>query len=84
MIQRIAGALSLIAFAVCLLVGGLEADNPFSVTVIRALEAMACTLIVGLAVGAMAKIMLDENLRMEREKLKKITGNQGSAADKRN
>jgi len=79
MIQRIAGAVSLIAFAVCLLVGGMEADNPFYITVTRALEAMAGTLLVGLVIGAMAKAMLDENLTMEREKIKKNQPKSGAA-----
>jgi len=71
MIQRIAASLAMIAFAVCLLVGGLEAENPFSTTVWRALVAMIFTLFIGLILGTMAKAMLDENLRTEKEKLKK-------------
>ena len=70
MISRIAASLSLIAFAICLLVGGLEAGNPFATTVWRALAAMVATLFVGLVLGAMANAMLQENIRMEREKLK--------------
>jgi hypothetical protein len=70
MIPRIAASLSLIAFSVCLLTGGLEAGNPFATTVWRALAAMLTTLVVGLALGGMAKIMLGESVRMEREKLK--------------
>jgi hypothetical protein len=73
MIVRIAGSMSLIAFAVCLMVGGLEADNPFTTTVWRALAAMGTTLGVGLIVGTMAKAMIDESLRMEKEKLKNST-----------
>jgi hypothetical protein len=72
MIQRMAGTLSLIAFATCLLVG-LEARNPFNTTVLRALAAMGTTFVVGLVLGTMAKAMLDENLRMEQEKLKNNT-----------
>jgi hypothetical protein len=70
MIPRIAASLSLIAFAVCLLVGGMEAGNPFSTTVWRALAAMLTTLVVGLVLGGMAKVMLQESIRMEKEKLK--------------
>jgi hypothetical protein len=70
MVSRIAASLALIAFAVCLLAGGLEAGNPFSTTVWRALAAMLTTLAVGLALGGMAKVMLGESVRMEREKLK--------------
>jgi len=71
MIQRLAVCLALIAFSVCLLVGGLEAGNPFTTTVLRALAAMVITLVVGLVVGAMLKAMLDESVTMERERLKK-------------
>jgi hypothetical protein len=71
MIQRVAVSLSLIAFAVCLLVGGVEVGNPFTTTVLRALAAMAVTLVVGLILGAMLQAMLDESVKMEREKLKK-------------
>ena len=70
MVQRIAGCFSLITFAVCLLIGGLEAGNPFATTVWRALQAMGVTLVLGMVLGAMAKGMLDENLKMEQEKLK--------------
>jgi len=68
--QRIAASLALIAFAVCLIIGGVEVGNPFATTVIRALAAMVCTYVLGLVLGAMAKAMLDENLKMESEKLK--------------
>ena len=53
--------MSLVAFAVCLLMG-LRADNPFGTIVTNALLAMAATFAVGLVVGAMAQKMLDENL----------------------
>jgi hypothetical protein len=62
MSKRIAASLSMIAFAICLLIGGFQADNSFSTSVQRALVAMVITLIVGLAVGAMAQKMLDENI----------------------
>ena len=71
MVNRIAASMALISFAVCLLVGGVEAGNPLYTTVLRALEAMMTTLVVGLVVGAMAKAMLDESMKMEQEKLKK-------------
>ena len=70
MTKRIAAIASLIAFAVCLIAGGFEANNPFTTTVSRALEAMAATWVVGMIVGAMAQKMLDENLRAQEEKLK--------------
>jgi len=66
--RRIAATLSLIAFAICLLIGGFQAENTFATTVQRALVAMFVTLIVGLVVGAMAQKMLDENLKHEEEK----------------
>src|SRR3954465_5947120 len=59
--RRIAAAMSLIAFAVCL-GAGLEADNPLGTILARSLVAMAGTLVVGLVVGAMAQKMLDEHL----------------------
>ena len=68
MISRIAACMSLIAFAVCLLVG-IDAGNPFGTVVSRALAAMLGTFIVGLVVGWMAQNVLDENLRAENEKL---------------
>ena len=61
MSRRIAAAMSLIAFAVCL-VAGIEADNPLGTILARSLVAMAGTLVVGLVVGAMAQKMLDEHL----------------------
>jgi flagellar biosynthesis protein FliR len=73
MVQRIAAALALIAFAVCLLIGGLEAGNPFTTTVWRALLAMGATLLVGMVLGTMAQAMINENLKMEQEKLKNST-----------
>jgi hypothetical protein len=67
--QRLAAALAMIAFAACLLIGGIEADNPFTTTVMRALVAMAGTFVIGLIVGAMGQKMIDENLKMAKEKL---------------
>jgi uncharacterized membrane protein len=67
--KRIAATLSIIAFAVCLLIGTFQAGNSFTTSVQRALVAMVVTLVVGLIVGAMAQKMLDENLRPHEEKL---------------
>ncbi|HEX3356711.1 MAG TPA: hypothetical protein VHS31_06975 [Tepidisphaeraceae bacterium] len=69
MAKKIAATLSIIVFAVCLLIGAFEADNTFATTVQRALMGMAVTLIVGLVVGAMAQKMLDENLKPQEEKV---------------
>jgi NhaP-type Na+/H+ or K+/H+ antiporter len=71
MVVRIAAAVSMLVFVVCLVAGGIEAGNPFDTTVGRALTAMLATLVIGLVVGAMARKMLDENLKLEQEKLKK-------------
>ena len=61
MIRRIAASMALVAFAVCIVVG-LEAGNPFTTVVSRALVALVGTFVLGLVVGAMAQKMLDENL----------------------
>ncbi|MGD1278114.1 MAG: hypothetical protein ABR964_12950 [Tepidisphaeraceae bacterium] len=71
MIQRMACALALLVFAVCLIIGGLKADNTFATTVVRAVTAMLVTLVIGLVLGAMARKMLEENLKSEEQKLKK-------------
>jgi len=60
--QRMAAAMSLIVFALCLLIGGLGADNSFGVAVGRALIAMAGTFVVALVIGHMAKRMIEENV----------------------
>jgi len=70
MVTRIAASMAMLAFAVCLIVGGLGADNTFATTVSRALVAMAATLVIGLIIGAMAQKMLQENLKSREEKLK--------------
>lgn len=64
MVRRMAGSLSLLAFAVCL-VAGLNAGNPAATVLSNALAAMGVTFVVGLAVGAMAQRMLDENVASE-------------------
>lgn len=61
--------MALLAFAVCLLVGAVQADNPFSTTVARALAAMAGTFVVGLVVGLMGQKMIEENLNAAKQKL---------------
>jgi NhaP-type Na+/H+ or K+/H+ antiporter len=67
--NRIAASLALVAFAMCLLVG-LQADNTFSTTILRALLAMGGTYVIGLVLGMMGGRMLEENLKAEEEKLK--------------
>ena len=78
MTQRIAAALAMVVFAVCLL-AGINAGNPFSTVISRAMLAMLVTLVIGLILGAMAQKMLDENLRTEEEKLKNdsVNSNEG-------
>ncbi|HEX2972757.1 MAG TPA: hypothetical protein VHP11_10515 [Tepidisphaeraceae bacterium] len=67
--NRIAASLALVAFAMCLLVG-LQADNTFSTTILRALLAMGGTYVIGLVLGMMGGRMLDENLKDQERKLK--------------
>ena len=74
MAKRMAGVLSIVVFAFCLLLG-LQAGNPFSTIVARALVGMAGTYVVGLVLGAVAQRMVDENLRDEERKLRSPSGN---------
>jgi O-antigen ligase len=74
MAQRIAAALAMIVFAVCLL-AGINAGNLFVTVIGRAMLAMVVTLVIGLIVGAMAQKMLDENLRAQQEKFKNDSTN---------
>ena len=60
--QRIAACMSLLVFALCLLIGGFGADNSFGTAVGRALVAMIGTYIVALVIGHMAKRMIEENV----------------------
>lgn len=71
MANRLAAILALVVFAVCLVAGGLGAGNPFATVVQRALVAMACSYVIGLALGAMCRRMLEENLKTEEENLRK-------------
>ena len=68
--KRIAGAMALIAFALCLVMG-IEAENDFSTTLSRALKALAVTFVVGWLIGTMAQCMLEENLSPPAEKPEK-------------
>ena len=67
MARRMAAALSLVVFAVCV-IAGLNAGNSFETVLTKALLAMAATFGVGLVVGGMAQKMLDENLAAEAAK----------------
>ena len=59
--NRIAAAMSLVAFSLCLIMGTL-AENAFSTVVLRAMGAMLATLVVGLILGAMGQKMIQENV----------------------
>lgn len=59
--RRLAVAVALLVFAVCL-VSGMAAENSFAETVRRALIGMFVTIVVGLIVGAMGQKMLEENV----------------------
>jgi hypothetical protein len=61
MVRRLAACLALLTFAVCL-VTGLNAGNSAATILSNALAAMGVSFVVGLAVGAMAQKMLDENV----------------------
>jgi L-asparagine transporter-like permease len=66
--QKVAAILAMLAFAMCMVVGGLQADNPFVTTVSRSLVAMAGTFVVGLVLGAMGQKMLTENVAQKKVK----------------
>lgn len=80
MSRRIAAALSLLVFAMCV-VCGVAAQNSFAETLARALEGMFVTLVVGLIIGAMAQKMLDENLAQIAKK-SKVSEAKSTAADR--
>jgi hypothetical protein len=67
MARKMAAALALVVFAVCV-IAGMGAGNPFETVLSKALVAMAATFVIGLVVGAMAQKMLDENLGAEAAK----------------
>src|SRR5277367_2988797 len=67
MAQRLAAVAALIVFAICLLIGGFGAGNPFITAVERALIAMAATLGIGLIVGWMAQKMLEDGIAVSHE-----------------
>lgn len=59
--RKMAAAMSLLVFAICLICG-VAAHNSFEEILVRALEAMFATLVIGMIIGAMAQKMLEENL----------------------
>ncbi len=76
---RLAAALSLLVFALCLVVGGLQAGNPFGTTVLRALAAMAGTFVIGLVIGVMAEIMLKESVATAAAAAEKLKNSEASS-----
>jgi H+/gluconate symporter-like permease len=66
--RRLAAAVALVVFAVCLLCG-MQAGNTFAETVSRGLKAMVVTLVIGMVVGVMAQKMLEENAKELEKKL---------------
>ena len=79
MIRRVAGSLALLAFAVCL-VAGMSAGNSTASVLANALAALGVTFVVGLAVGAMAQRMLDENVAAEAAKAAAASDAEGGPA----
>ena len=68
MARRMAAALALVVFAVCV-IAGLGAGNSFETVLSKALLAMGATFAVGLVVGVMARKMIEENVAAEAGKL---------------
>ena len=66
--KKLASTLALLAFAACLVAGGVHAGNPFTTTIQRALLAMACTYVIGLVIGSMAEKMIEENVKAAQKK----------------
>ncbi len=80
MTRRIAATLALIVFALCLVMG-IVAENDLGTSLSRGLKAMFVTFFVGLALGAMAQRMLDENLS-DLEKKKEIEESNSTPQDR--
>lgn len=59
---KIAGILSLLAFAISLLVGAFDAQNSLVTIIWRAVLMMGMALVVGYVVGLMAETMLSHHL----------------------
>ena len=72
--NRVAAAMSLIAFSLCLVMGTL-AGNAFSTVVLRAMGAMLATLVVGLVLGAMGQKMIQENVNSSEKNLENSESN---------
>ena len=77
MARKIAAASALLVFAISVLLG-LHAENTFSTTLSRALQAMAATFVIGLVVGVMADKMVEEHLSASEKKLKNSEAKTGA------
>ena len=77
---RIASSMALIAFALCLVMG-MTAENPFGTVVLRALAAMAGTMVVGAIIGTMGRKMIEENVEAEKKKAE-IHESKGGPSDR--
>lgn len=79
--HRMAGTCSLIAFAMCLAIGGFEANNPLATVLARALVAMLGSYVVGYCVGLAGERLIGE--RDAADAAKKSATVEGSTADGR-
>ncbi len=77
MANRIAGILSLVAFAMCLFVGAFEAGNPFTTVVWRSLVAMFGTYVIGYIIGIAAERILSERAEAEKSEAAKESATEG-------
>ena len=69
MTRRLAASLSLLVFAVCLIVG-MESGNTLETVLSRSLLAMAGTMVISLVIGTMAQYMLDESLKKREQEFR--------------
>ena len=67
--RRLAASLSLLVFAVCLIVG-MQSGNPLTTVLSRSLLAMAGTMVISLVIGTMAQRMLEESLEKREQELR--------------
>jgi hypothetical protein len=80
--SRFAASLAVLAFAICLVVGAFQADNPFGTTITRALLAMLGTLVVGMVVGWAGQKMIEERIGQLKATSDKIAEGEKSPADR--
>jgi len=71
--NRIGGILSLVAFAMCIVVGVTQASNSFVTVLERALYAMVGTYVVGYLVGVALEKMVQENVAAMAKKKSEIS-----------